>query len=490
MPDFIQDIHNLFDSRFPLLVCETHEEPRLLSLLYPICNSRNIPCFVWSHSDGLRRNTETSAIYNTNEFTDALKHVDATPQNGLYIFLDAHPFFNHPLNVRLIREIVFDHYQRDRTLLFVSHALELPAELARAAARINLPGISADRVRALLKEELDRWQQHTQQNLKFNRDILPLLVNQLTGLGEEEAQRLLRQAIHGDGELNIQDLRNIAQFKQQQHASLLEMEFSSVTLDDVGGFIKLKAWLKLRQAIFHNPALAPNLPMPKGILLLGVQGAGKSLIAKSLAGSWKLPLLRLDFSSLYNKYIGETEKNLRTSLSEAERMAPCLLWVDEIEKGLSAGEADTGTSQRILGTLLTWMSERTSAVFIVATANDVSKLPPELLRKGRFDELFFVDLPNHDIRKSIFEIHLAKRNFDITQFQFDQLAEASEGFSGAEIEQGIIAAEYAALSDNVVVSQNHIVKELANTRPLSVLRVEDFQRMREWALDRCVMVDG
>lgn len=223
--------------------------------------------------------------------------------------------------------------------------------------------------------------------------------------------------------------------------------------------------------------------------MLGVQGAGKSLIAKSLAGSWKLPLLRLDFSTLYNKYIGETEKNLRTSLFEAERMAPCLLWIDEIEKGLSAGDADTGTSQRILGTLLTWMSERTSSVFIVATANDVSKLPPELLRKGRFDELFFVDLPDHTIRKSIFEIHLVKRKFDIKHFQLEKLALSSEGFSGAEIEQGIISAEYAALSDNVSVSQDHIEKELSQTRPLSVLRVEDFQRMREWALDRCVMVD-
>lgn len=489
MPDFTQDINSLLDARFPLLICETHEEPRLLSLLYPICNMRNLPCFVWSHADGLKRNTETSAIYNTNEFTDALKHVDSTPQNGLYIFLDAHPFLSNPLNVRLVREIVFDHYQRDRTLLFVSHNLDLPSELGRASARINLPGISADRVRALLKEELDRWQQQTQQNLKINRDILPLLVNQLSGLGEEEAQRLLRQAMHGDGELNIQDLRNIVQFKQQQHASLLEMELSSVTLDDVGGFSRLKAWLKLREAIFRNPSLAPNLPVPKGILLLGVQGAGKSLIAKSLAGSWKLPLLRLDFSTLYNKYIGETEKNLRTSLMEAERMAPCLLWIDEIEKGLSASDADTGTSQRIIGTLLTWMSERTSSVFIVATANDVSKLPPELLRKGRFDELFFVDLPTQIIRQDIFEIHLTKRKADINQFRFGKLALSSEGFSGAEIEQSIISAEYAALSGNVPLSQSHIENELVQTRPLSVIRKEDFERLREWAQQRCVMVD-
>ena len=325
MPAFTKDFNALLDARFPILVCETHEEPRLLARITPICTTRDIPLFIWSHADGLKRSTETGAIYNTNEFTDALKHVDATPQNGLYVFLDAHPFFSNPLNVRLIREIAFDHYRRDRTLMFVSPALDLPPELARASARLNLLGISADRVRALLKEELDRWQRETQQSLRINRDILPLLVHQLAGLGEEEAQRLIRQAIHDDGELNIQDVRNIAQFKQQQRASVLEMDLPDVTLENVGGFSRLKSWLKQRQAVFHNPALAPNLPVPKGILLLGVQGAGKSLVAKALAGSWKVPLLRLDFSTLYNKYIGETEKNLRMALAEAGRMAPCVL---------------------------------------------------------------------------------------------------------------------------------------------------------------------
>ena len=489
MPDFTKNFNALLDARFPLLVCETHEEPRLLALLALACNVRETPVFIWSFADGLKRSTEAGSIYNTNEFTDALKHVDATPQNGLYVFLDAHPFFSNPLNVRLIREIAFYHYQRDRTLLFVSPALDLPPELARASARLNLLGISADRVRALLKEELDRWQRDTRKTLRINRDILPLFVHQLAGLGEEEAQRLIRQAIHDDGEINIQDLRNIAQFKQQQRASLLEMDLPEVTLENVGGFSRLKSWLKQRQAVFHNPALAPTLPVPKGILLLGVQGAGKSLVAKALAGSWKVPLLRLDFSTLYNKYIGETEKNLRTALAEAGRMAPCVLWIDEIEKGLSSGDSDDGISQRIMGTLLTWMAERDTPIFMVATANDISKLPPELLRKGRFDELFFVDLPDQPIRESIFGIHLVKRKFDLLGFQLDKLAQASEGFSGAEIEQGIVAAQYAALSDNVTLTQTHIEKELLQTRPLSVIRAEDFQTLRGWAQQRCVMVD-
>lgn len=489
MPEFTEDFNALLDARFPIMVSETHEESRLLARVKDVCNARAIPLFVWSLADGLKRSTEQSAIYNTSEFTDALKHVDSTPQNGLYVFLDAHPFFGNPLNVRLVREIAFDHYRRDRTLLFISPSLDLPPELSRVSARLALQGISADRVRSLLKEELDRWQRETQRSLRMDRDILPLLVHQLAGLGEEEAQRLIRQAISADGELNLDDVKRIARFKQDQHASALEMELPAVTLADVGGFERFKTWIGQRQAVFQNPALAPGLPAPKGILLLGVQGAGKSLVAKAVAGSWKVPLLRLDFAALYNKYIGETEKNLRQALNESLRMAPCVLWMDEIEKGLSGGDADDGVSQRFLGTLLTWMSERDTPVFVIATANDISKLPPEFLRKGRFDELFFVDLPSASVREIIFGLNLKKRGLDPAGFRMGQLAELSEGFSGAEIEQAVVAAQYAALAEGGALAQQHVERELVQTRPLSVIRAEDFERLRAWAQQRCVMVD-
>ncbi|OZA24002.1 MAG: hypothetical protein B7X93_11700 [Hydrogenophilales bacterium 17-61-9] len=489
MPEFTDDFNALLDARFPIMVSETHEESRLLTRVREVCNTRAIPLFVWSLADGLKRSTEQSAIYNTSEFTDALKHVDSTPQNGLYVFLDAHPFFGNPLNVRLVREIAFDHYRRDRTLLFVSPSLDLPPELSRVSARLALHGISADRVRSLLKEELDRWQRDTQRSLRMDRDILPLLVHQLAGMGEEEAQRLIRQAISADGELNLDDVKRIARFKQEQQASALEMELPAVTLADVGGFERFKTWIGQRQAVFQNPALAPGLPTPKGILLLGVQGAGKSLVAKAVAGSWKVPLLRLDFAALYNKYIGETEKNLRQALNESMRMAPCVLWMDEIEKGLSGGDADDGVSQRILGTLLTWMSERDNPVFVMATANDISKLPPELLRKGRFDELFFVDLPSASVREIIFRLNLKKRGLDPAIFQMGQLVGLSEGFSGAEIEQAVVAAQYAALAEGRALAHQHVERELEQTRPLSVIRAEDFERLRAWAQQRCVMVD-
>lgn len=489
MADFADELGTLLDARFPLLVSETHEEPRLLSLVARTCTTRDVPLFVWSHTEGLKRHNEKSAIYNTSEFTDALKHVDATPQNGLYVFLDAHPFMNDPLNVRLMREIAFDHYHHDRTLLFVSPSLSLPPELARTSARIDLAGASPDRVRTILKEELDIWQREHQQALRINRDILPMLVNQLVGLGEEEARRLIRQCIRADGALDIADLQRITKFKREQQSTLLEMILPEVRLEDVGGFERLKAWLLQRQPVFQNPSLAPGLPLPKGILLLGVQGAGKSLLAKAMAGSWQLPLLQLDFSALYNKYIGETEKNLRQTLTEADRMSPCLLWLDEIEKGLSAGDSDDGVSRRLIGSFLTWMSERKAPVFLVATANDISKLPPELLRKGRFDELFFVDLPGDAIRKRIFAIHLQKRALDPTAFDLDSMAGLSEGFSGAEIEQAIIAAMYAALAEGRPATQAHVETELGQTRPLSVIRAEDFARLRAWAGERCVMVD-
>lgn len=489
MPQFSQDLNALLDARFPVLVSETYEESRLLARVREICTARDTPLFIWSLADGLKRSAEPGAVYNTNEFTEALKHVDSTPQNGLYVFLDAHPFFDNPLNVRLVREIAFDHYRRDRTLLFVSPRLDLPPELARMSARLAMPGITPDRVRSLLKEEVDRWQRDAQRSLRIDADILPLLVHQLAGLGEDEAQRLIRQAIHADGELDLGDVKRVARFKQDQQASALEMELPDVTLDDVGGFGRLKTWVAQRQAVFRNPALAPGLPAPKGLLLLGVQGAGKSLVAKAIAGSWKVPLLRLDFAGLYNKYIGETEKNLRQALDEAARMAPCVLWMDELEKGLSAGEGDDGVSRRIVGSLLTWMSERDSPVFVVATANDISKLPPELLRKGRFDELFFVDLPTAAVREIIFGLHAKKRGLDPAALRMARLSELSEGYSGAEIEQAIVASQYAALAEGGALTQAHIEHELAHTRPLSAIRAEDFERLRDWASQRCVMVD-
>lgn len=240
--------------------------------------------------------------------------------------------------------------------------------------------------------------------------------------------------------------------------------------------------------MFAGESGTEHLPPPKGVLLLGVQGSGKSLAAKAVAGAWKLPLLRLDFATLYNKFTGETERNLREALKGAARMSPCVLWIDEIEKGLASDESggDGGVSTRMLGTLLTWMSERREAVFLVATANDISRLPPELLRKGRFDEIFFVDLPDAATRAEIFGIHLKRRRLEVGTFDLHRLSAATEGFSGAEIEQAIVAAMYEAHAHKVHLAATHLLDEIGRIRPLSVMMAEKVNELRAWAMHRCV----
>ena len=253
-------------------------------------------------------------------------------------------------------------------------------------------------------------------------------------------------------------------------------------LANVAGLHNLKAWLNVRRQAF----LQRDADRPKGVLLLGVQGGGKSLAAKAVAGFWNIPLLRLDFGTLYNKFFGETERNLRNSLQQAHLMAPCVLWMDEIEKGLATGHSDNATSKRVLGTLLTWMAENTEPVFIVATSNDISQLPPELVRKGRLDEIFFVDLPSAEIRQEIFRIHLGKRELDPTAFDLPALAEASEGYTGAEIEEAVVAARYLASSRGEAATQTDLMDAVSRTFPISVMRAESIRALRSWADGRTV----
>jgi SpoVK/Ycf46/Vps4 family AAA+-type ATPase len=293
--------------------------------------------------------------------------------------------------------------------------------------------------------------------------------------------------------INFEDVRRILKFKRDSlgQGGLLEFEMDTGSMADIGGLGGLKRWLDLRRIAFTGDAARLGVDPPKGVLLLGVQGAGKSVAAKAIAGSWNVPLMRLDFAVLYNKFHGESERNLREALKQAEAMAPCVLWVDEIEKGLASdgGESDGGVSRRMLGTVLTWMAERTSKVFLVATANDVTQLPPELLRKGRMDEIFFVDLPDTATRADIFRIHLKKRKLDPAKFDLSQLAVAAAGFSGAEIEQAIVAAIYEALATKQPLATSHVVGEIGRTQPLSVVMAEKIAALRQWAAGRTVRAD-
>ena len=280
-----------------------------------------------------------------------------------------------------------------------------------------------------------------------------------------------------------------ARYDLLNRGGVLQFEYETAGFADVGGLSRLKEWLMRRRPVFEGGAGVDHLDVPKGVLLIGVQGCGKSLAAKATAGIFGVPLLRLDFGALYNKYHGETERNLRESLRAADLMSPCVLWVDEIEKGLAGRGGETGTTQRVLATFLTWLAEKNQRVFVVATANEIRALPPELIRKGRFDEIFFVDLPAPSVRQDILRIHLERRRQSIAAVDVEAVAEAAEGFSGAELEQVVVAALYAAHAQETSLGTRHLLEEIRATRPLSVVMAEDIAALRLWAAQRTVPCD-
>jgi SpoVK/Ycf46/Vps4 family AAA+-type ATPase len=360
------------------------------------------------------------------------------------------------------------------------------------SARYRLSVLDAVAVKQMIREEVDLWKaERGGERVRGQKEAVDLMAQHLAGMSADDARRLIRQSIRDDTCLNLEDVSRVLKHKHQSLAadSLLALELDTAGFADVGGLGNLKRWLERRRAIFTGTVQAPGLDVPKGILLLGVQGGGKSLAAKAVAGAWGLPLLSLDFGALYNKFFGQTEKNLRDALAAAEAMAPCVLWMDELEKGVggdATGDSDGGVSRRVLGTLLTWMAERESRVFLVATANDIARLPPELIRKGRFDEIFFVDLPDAATRKEIFGIHLLRRKAVPESFDLDTLVQATEGFSGAEIEQVVVSGLYEAHASSQPLDTQILRREIANTRPLSTTIAEHIQALREWAQDRTV----
>ena len=487
-----QDFTLILKSRFPLVVLETHEEARALGLIENICRLEEWAFFTWSVTEGIRRYGREDRIPMTQEFTAALRHIDKTPQNGVYALLDAHPYLENPINERLLREIALGYNQTARTLVFVSPSMVMPPELARMTARFQLAVLDIAGVREVIREEAKLYESRNDgKKPRGTKEAVDLLAQHLSGMCRDDARRLVRQAIEDDGEIDQKDIARILRFKHDSlgKGGVLSFEPDVAKFQDIGGLQNLKRWLDRRKSVFLGSADAVGLDTPKGILLLGVQGGGKSLAAKAVAGSWGIPLLCLDFATLYNKFYGETEKNLRESLQAAESMAPCVLWVDEIEKGLASdvsGATDGGVSRRVLGTLLTWMSERKSRVFLVATSNDISQLPPELLRKGRFDEIFFVDLPDADTRKEILGIHLSRRKQDPARFDLKRLVQSSEGFSGAEIEQAIVSSLYEALARKAAPSTDLVQEELRTTKPLSVTMAEQVAQLRAWAAERTV----
>jgi SpoVK/Ycf46/Vps4 family AAA+-type ATPase len=333
-----------------------------------------------------------------------------------------------------------------------------------------------------------------QARINVRNELTPVdlerLVGALSGFTLAEAEHILTRIIVADGILRAHDIEQVvaAKYADMKAAGLLEFCPTDVTLDDIADLVSLKSWLATRRSVVSAPerAAQSGLPFPRGMLLVGVPGCGKSMCAKAVAADWQLPLLKLDTSGIYDKYVGESEKHFLSAIRSAERAAPAILWIDEIEKAFSGGDNDGGVSTRILGTFLSWLQERRGDVFVVATANDIARLPAELVRKGRFDEIFFVDLPDTDVRESIFRLHLKRRKQPIDAFDLPALAEATDGFSGAEIEQVVVSALYGVFAAGGKLTMENLSAEIARTRPLSATMEERIQGLRDWSQGRTV----
>lgn len=476
----------MLKSRVPIIVMETNEERRVLDMFKRLFDEGFYqPLFAWSVTQGLYRLDLKTEPQKTNaQPQDVLRHIKATSLSGIYILMDFHPYLDEPSIVRLIREIAQGHDETRRTLVLISPEIELPPEIKHHVAKFEVKMPGRKEIKKLMLDEVEDWKHRNRRPVKGDPQAIELLMSHLLGLSYADVSRLIRNIINDDGAINQEDVKDVmeAKYRLLGGDGVLTFEGDTAHFADVAGLDRLKHWLDQRKSVFTSSSPPRGLDMPRGVLLLGVQGAGKSLAAKAIAGAWSVPLLRLDFATLYNKYYGETERNLRKALKTAQAMSPCVLWMDEIEKGLSTDQSgDGGPSKRILGTLLTWMAEREQRVFMVATANDIDSLPPELMRKGRFDEIFFIDLPDSVVREAIFTIHLSKREQDAETFDLKQLAMHSEGFSGAEIEQAVVAALYSAYAQDRKLDTSMVLQELSMTQPLSVVMAEKINGLRQWA---------
>ncbi|HSN15314.1 MAG TPA: AAA family ATPase, partial [Anaeromyxobacteraceae bacterium] len=420
----------------------------------------------------------------------ALEAIGKLADPSLVVLKDFHPWLGDPTVVRALRDLAHALKSTYTTVILLSPTLVIPPELEKEISVLDVPLPTFQELFELLKEIATVVRKGNLAKVELTQADAEAMVKAAQGLTLAEAENAFAKAIADDGRLKKEDVALVLEEKRQviRKSGLLEYFVADHRLADVGGLELLKAWLDRRAAAFGEPARRFGLPEPKGLLLLGVQGCGKSLTAKAVAAQWGLPLLRLDMGRIFSGLIGSSEENLRKAIHVAESVAPVVLWIDEIEKGLSgvrsSDASDSGVTARVFGTLLTWLQEKTAPVFVVATANRIDALPPELLRKGRFDEIFFIDLPEHSERRAIFEIHVRRRRRDPVGFDLDALAHAAEGFSGSEIEQAVVSGLYDAFAEKAELAQRHLAKAVGETKPLSVTMSEEIDRVREWARTR------
>lgn len=494
-----EELNLLIKSKYPVVCFETIDEIYTIRQLKAIAEQLDLIFYQWSLTDGLKRGDMEGAYYQTKEPVKMLRTVqdllrpkeDEELKPGLFVLKDFEKYLEDVLALRLFKDIVNRTKGTKNTFVIVSAEYKLPKDIEADSAHLIGGYPVEDEIKTVIKETAEELiRTNKKVTLSLSDEELSKITNALKGLSIQQIRNVINQCLLEDNILNIKDLSAIETYKKKvfDQEGLLEF-YLTEDKNNIAGFDNLKRWLVERKGSF-SPDKTISLPIPKGLLLMGVQGCGKSLAVKVIARELNLALYRLDLARLYSKYIGETEQNLRKALMVVEKLCPVCLWIDEIEKGFAAsgGDIDGGVSQRILGTFLTWMQERKASCFIAATANDIYRLPPEFLRKGRFDEIFFVDLPNVESREHLLRIHLKKRELKPEDFDLKKIVDVAVDFSGAEIEQAIIAALYRASTEKEVISTKHIIEQVKSTKPLSVLKQEEISALRAWAKERTIPV--
>ncbi len=478
------------------IAVRSYEERYVLDLLRAIAIDHQRPVWLWTISQGLVDGLLAGArvLSATDKPANALAHLAELRDRSIAVMHDLAVHLQDPAVLRALRTTITRIESSGLQIVLLDHSEALPAVIAAETTpfAVSLPDeAELDRI---VRDVLRRKNSEHPIQVDLRRSEFQAILRNLRGLTRRQVERIVEDVIADDRRFDAADVHHVVAEKRRllMNSGLLEFVETPVDLNEIGGLRRLKAWLKGREGALTEAGQRFGLPAPRGVLLLGVQGAGKSLSAKAIATAWQRPLLRMDVGALYDRYVGESERRLRDTLRQAEAMAPLVLWIDEIEKAFASAASrstDGGLSQRMFGTLLTWMQEHRAPVFLVATANDIEALPPELLRKGRFDEIFFVDLPERDVRREIVAIHLRKRGRDPAQFELDAIADASGGYSGAELEQSVIGGLHAAFDSGKSLATSHIVDALAASPPLSVAMAERIAVLRAWARDRCVAAD-
>jgi len=492
----VKNLEKLITSRHNCISIVTAEEQYALEVIRNVAMKLSRDLWLWSAGTGVRDGLlqQSPAIAETGQPYSGLCNLAAVDDGAICITLDLAEHIRAGNALRALRDLINDFAQDSRILIMIDREDNLPGVIKSYAHPFELSLPDEKEIEQIARDTVKEFHKDSPITIEIGKKGFNAIIKNLLGLTRRQARQVVIDAIALDRKLCEDDINKVISNKRRivQSSGLLEYIETPLELDAIGGMNNLKKWLRDRKNAFSEDAGEFGLTSPRGLLMLGVQGAGKSLCAKAVSTAWRQPLLRLDPGSLYASYVGQSEQNLRQSLHQAEMMAPVILWIDEIEKAFASAAShstDGGLSQRMFGTLLTWLQEHPPGVFVIATANDIEALPPELLRKGRFDEIFFVGLPKSDARKQIFKIHLRKRKRNPADYDLNKLVKQSEGYSGAEIEQVVMAALHEAYAQKQQVTTEHILDALRNSPPLSVTMREKIQSLIQWSKGRCVPAD-